>query len=379
MYIHRTLEKYILDFLLSTKKIQIIYGARQTGKSTLARKIVEQSGLKTLSLNGENPRQTQILTSRSPEQYKLYFSGYQLLFIDEAQYIPQIGEILKLIYDHLNLKILVTGSSSFHIAEHTSEPLTGRKLTYILYPFSLSEIKQIYSPVQILENLETILIYGLYPEIFLTQNLTLKQKLLLELTDAYLFKDIFTLFYIKNPDKIRRLLQLLAFQVGQLVSVAELASSLELSSETVLRYIELLEKAHIIFRLLPYGKNLRKQMKKKFKVYFTDIGIRNAVIEDFRPFDLRQDKGNLWENFIIAEMIKRSGNQLKNDRFYYWRNYSGAEMDLVQVSTDGKITAYEIKLSQTRKAPPRAWADAEPQAGFYVINQSNFPTFLLSE
>ncbi len=376
MYIHRTLEKYILDFLLSTKKIQIIYGARQTGKSTLAQQIINQSKLKTLSINGENPRQVQILTSKSTEQYKLYFSDYQLLFIDEAQYIPQIGEILKLIYDHLDLKILVTGSSSFHIAEHTSEPLTGRKLTYTLYPFSLSEIKQIYSPLQISENLENILIYGLYPEIFLTKNIALKQKLLLELTDAYLFKDIFTLFYIKKPDKIRRLVQMLAFQTGQLVSVAELASSLQLSSETVLRYIELLEKAHIIFRLLPYGKNLRKQMKKKFKVYFNDIGIRNAIIEDFRPFDLRQDRGNLWENFIIAEIIKLSSNRLRNDRFYFWRNYSGAEVDLVQVSTNGKITAYEIKLTQSRKSPPRSWTETEPNAHFSVINQSNFLSVL---
>jgi predicted AAA+ superfamily ATPase len=377
MIIPRQLEKNILDKLKSSNKAIIIYGARQVGKTTLVNEIIKKTNFKVLRINADEKTHVDILSSRDLSKLKLLTSGYDLLFIDEAQRIENIGINLKLLIDNYpNLKIIVTGSSSFSLANKISEPLTGRAWTYHLYPISFSELSKIFTYFDLESQLEERLIFGSYPEIFKLGNIETKKEYLYNITQSYLYKDILEISTVKNSLKLQQLLKLLSFQVGSQVSLTELGERLELSKDTVARYIDLLEKSFIIFRLKGFSRNLRKEITKMDKIYFWDVGIRNAVIGNFNYLKDRNDLGALWENFLITERIKKIRYKNPFVNFYFWRIYTGGEIDLIE--EDGsKLTAYEFKYIKEKALPPPSWTQAYPSAKFSVINKNNYLKFIV--
>jgi predicted AAA+ superfamily ATPase len=274
-----------------------------------------------------------------------------------------------------DLRIIATGSSSLELANKASEPLTGRKKVFHLLPFSLEEIKLEKNKFELGELLEEMLIFGMYPEVYLTKAHPDKRDLLNEIGESYLFKDVLMLGNVKYTVKIRDLLRLLAYQVGSEVSVHELTKQLGLNRDTVERYIDLLEKAFVIFRLSAFNRNLRKEISKMDKIYFYDNGIRNMVIDNLNPLVLRNDSGPLWENFIISERRKQLFYQGKTAQTYFWRTYTGAEVDYVEES-NGSLSGFEIKLSKKTCKAPILWVN-EYKAGVQLINQSNYLDWLL--
>lgn len=374
--ITRAIIQNLKNDLLHSNKIIVLYGARQTGKTTLADQIISSFEGRVLKINAHELKYIDIFSSRDFNKMNLLVDGQDLLFIDEAQRIPDIGINLKILHDALpELKILVTGSSSFDLAGKISEPLTGRTITYTLYPFSLAEIRTQKSIFEIMDNFENLLIYGMYPGVHLITNAMGKEKQLTELSTAYLFKDIFELSSVRNPSVFRQLLRLLAFQTGSEVSIPELSRNLNISQETVNNYIDLLEKAFIIFRLGGYSRNLRKEVTKRNKIYFWDTGIRNSVINNFSHFEYRTDTGALWENFIIAERLKYQAYSNINVNPYFWRTYTGAEVDYIE-ERNGKLSAFEIKLKNKRASAPKTWIENYGN-DFSIIHPDNFHEFLL--
>ncbi|MFH1841001.1 MAG: ATP-binding protein [Candidatus Shapirobacteria bacterium] len=302
-----------------------------------------------MSINADQTKYFDLLASRDLGKLKLLAAGYQLLFIDEAQRIPEIGLNLKILADNLpDLKVIATGSSSFDLANKVSEPLTGRVWTYTLYPISLAELKSLYSPFELNEHLEEYLIYGSYPEVLTLASWQKKRQLLAEIEKSSLYKDALELTTIKYARKIKNLLKLLAFQIGSEVSLTELSASLNLSREAVERYLDLLEKSFVIFRLSGFSRNLRKEVSKMDKFYFYDLGIRNEVVDNFKPLADRNDCGQLWENFLMIERKKylAYGNFLAST--YFWRTHTGAEIDYVE-EKEGRLFGYEFKWG--RRAP----------------------------
>ena len=375
MYISRTTEKYLLKRLINKNKISVIYGARQTGKTTIAKQIIKLSKLKTLSINSDLYDYFEFFEKPNTQDLNGLLSGYELLYIDEAQEFPNIGKVLKIIYDEFkDIKVLVTGSSSFSLSGAISEPLTGRKTEYILFPLSIQEIKQERNIVELKELVKKILIYGTYPDVFLEDNFKDKQENLIEVTRSYLYKDLLALATIKYPHKLKQITKLLAYQIGAPVSINELAKNTSLSFETVERYLDLLEKSFVIFRLSGFSSNMRKTIRKQDKFYFYDLGVRNAVIENFKDIDQRNDKGQLWENFVILEMRKKMNNNRILASQYFWKTYDGAEIDLVE-EKQGNICAYEIKYSKIRNKPPASWSENFKDASFDTITINNFHKF----
>jgi uncharacterized protein len=298
-----------------------------------------------------------------------------MVIIDEAQRVNDIGLVLKVLYDELpHLKVIATGSSSFDLANKTAESLTGRKQVFHLLPFALGEIAQDMNNYELDRKLEEILVYGLYPEVY-TGNTRQKRNILGDICESYLFKDVLQLTKVKYTTKIRDLLRLLAFQVGQQVSVNELTQKLSLNRETIERYIDLLEKSFVIFRLPAYSRNLRNEVSKMDKIFFYDTGIRNYLIDNLKPLDHRIDTGNLWENFIVAERRKQLFYQQQNVQCYFWRTYSGSEIDYVEEGENG-LSGYEIKLSKTKVSVPKLWQEVY-QGGFQLINRSNYLDLLM--
>ncbi len=375
------IKRYIIDELLdklkNSNKIIIIYGARQVGKTTLAKEILKRSEFKTLAINGDEKKYDDILSSQDLDKLKSLVSGYELLFIDEAQRLENIGVNLKILHDNMpGLKIMVTGSSSFDLANKIKEPLTGRTWTYTLYPLSFLELAPDLNAYELTNKLEQFLIYGSYPEVYTLPNAADKRKLLAEITSSYLYKDILELESIRKSDKISKLLKLLAFQIGQEISVRELADSLEMSAITVIRYMDLLEKAYVIFRLSACSKNLRKEISKKDKVYFYDLGIRNAIIDNFNELSERTDSGSLFENLLISERLKRNDYRGVPAQRYFWRVYTGAEIDYIEENA-GVYSAYEFKLSKNKARRPDSFLKVYQNASFEVINKNNFLDFVL--
>lgn len=375
MYISRTIEKYLLGRLINKNKISVIYGARQTGKTTIAKRIIELSNLNTLSINSDLYDYFDYFEKPNLQDLKGLLSGYELLYIDEAQEFSNIGKVLKIIYDEFKeIKVLVTGSSSFSLSSAISEPLTGRKTEYILFPFSIQEIKQEKNIVELKEIVKKILVYGSYPDVYLEDNFKDKQENLLEVTRSYLYKDLLALATIKYPHKLKQITKLLAYQIGSPVSVNELAKNTSLSSETVERYLDLLEKSFVIFRLSGFSSNMRKTIRKQDKFYFYDLGVRNAVIENFKDINQRNDKGQLWENFVILEMRKKMNNNRILASQHFWRTYDGAEIDLVE-QKEGDIHAFEIKYNKSRNKPPSSWSENFKDYTFNTITINNFYNF----
>mgnify|MGYP001580070273 FL=1 len=377
MKIWRALTSEIKEKLHQSDKIIILYGPRQVGKTTLCKDIMRESGLHTLYINANEAQYSEALSSRDAKKLTDLTVGYELLIIDEAQRVRDIGINLKILSDaHTGVKIIATGSSSFELANKISEPLTGRHWTYFLYPIAELERKHHWNDFELASTLEDRLVWGSYPETF---SLAGEERMsyLRTLASDYLYKDILALQDVRHANKIRDLLKLLAFQIGNQVSLSELASSLEMSKETVARYIDLLEKTFVLFRLAGFSRNLRKEITKTQKYYFYDVGLRNSVIDNFKSLTDRADTGVLWKNFLFMERVKRNAYHKAHVSPYFWRTYTGAEIDYVE-EEEGSLRGYEFKWGDRPKRPsaPRAWVSAYPDAAYNVINRENYLDFI---
>lgn len=366
-----------IDALAKPGKVLVIYGPRRTGKTTLLNHYLEECGLKYKLDNGDNIQIREVLSSSDFDQIKAYAAGYELIAIDEAQRIPEVGQGLKILVDQVpGLKVIATGSSSFDLSYQIGEPLTGRKTTIRLYPFSQEELLKLHNTFELQQELPKTLIYGTYPEVYLTDNLHEKQIALDELAQSYLLKDILAVEHIKRPKLLMDVLKLLAFQIGSLVSYNEIGRQLGIDTKTVIRYIDLLEWSFVIFRLGGFSRNLRKEISKKQKIYFTDNGIRNAVIAQYQNLSFRNDQGQLWENFVMSERKKYLHYRLLHGNSYYWKTYDGKEIDLVE-ERDNRLTAYEIKWKPGKgEQPPKVWREEYPGSGYHVIHPDNYLQFV---
>ncbi len=371
--IPRTVEKTILKYLWKGKII-IIYGARQVGKTTLVKTIIKNLSLQSsIYLNcDENDIRQMFIHANTSTQLKEIIGNRKLVVIDEAQRIPDIGLKLKLLVDAFpSQQIIATGSSSFDLANTIVEPLTGRNISFWLYPFSISEIQTIYSSTEIHRILETFLIYGTYPAVIKAASFEEKQTNVSYIANNYLYKDIFKFQGLKASTVVTKLLQALALQIGSEVSYNELAGLLGIAKETVASYINLLEQAFVIFTLPPFSNNKRKELHKLRKIYFYDTGIRNALINNFNPISLRNDIGQLWENYSISERQKKWFWLTDKPNFYFWRTYDQQEVDLIEEKM-GKIGAFEIKWKNARLKPPKAWRESYPKSHWTNITKDNF-------
>ncbi len=377
--ISRIYEAVLTEQMQLDNRVLVIYGPRQVGKTTLMHLILQKYAGKTLEINADDIDYTSVLSSRSLQKMRQLVDGFDLLFIDEAQRIPDIGINLKILHDSLpNLKIVVTGSSSFELANKIQEPLTGRSWTFQLMSIGISELATQYNRFELNQMLEDRLIFGSYPALFAIENRQLKTNYLQEITRSYLYKDVLALGSIRYPPKMRDLTRLLAYQIGSEVSLNELANTLQISKETVQSYIDLLEKTFVVFRLSGYSKNLRKEIKRSDKIYFYDLGIRNAVIENFLPLENRNDGGALWENFLILERLKTQTYRRMGANRFFWRTYTGAELDYLE-ERNGQLTGFEFKFNQKTVAAPKVWQETYPDAIFHSINRDNYLDFLLEE
>ncbi len=375
MIIARRLEETIMS-KIGTNKVIVILGTRRVGKTYLIHKICDQYTGKKLILNAEDFDVQEVLQKRTVANYQRLINDTTLLIIDEAQVIPEIGSILKLMIDsHPQLTIIATGSSSLDLVNTTGEPLTGRQYTYNLYPVSQLELGS--DPIKIKGDLDTRLIVGSYPEIFQLTTTKEHELYLKELIRSYLLKDILSYSGIKHADKLIDLLRLIAYQIGAEVSYNEISNKLGINKITVEHYLDLLQKVFILFKLPSYSTNQRNEISKGVKWYYYDNGIRNAVIGDFRSPYLRNDIGILWENYIISERIKANSYKQEDRQIYFWRNYLQREIDLIEIE-NGQIHAYEIKFSNDNKAKlPLAFKSAYPESTFHIINADNYLEFIL--
>jgi uncharacterized protein len=368
MGILRTLGNTILPYLESKKAI-IITGARQVGKTTLIEMLCEEK--KTLWLTGDDPVDRNNLASIHKLQLLQMVATYDYLVIDEAQRIDNIGLTAKMIIDNAMVKqLFLSGSSALDLANKTKESLTGRKWEFNLYPLSWVELVNEYTFLQAKNDLPNYLLYGTYPEVLTTK--FKKEIILKNLTNSYLYKDILELMNIKKPDLLSKLIQALALQIGNEVSYNELSILLQVDRQTIISYIDLLEKCFVVFRLLPYHTNQRKELTQKPKIYFYDVGVRNAVLQNFQNINTRNDIGALWENYCIAERIKKMHYQETDTKFYYWRNTAQAEIDLIEIH-DNEIYAYEIKWSAKQKVKfSKSFTDLYQPKKTIAINSENF-------
>lgn len=356
-------------------KIIIIYGARRVGKTTLAKEILAKYKDQGSYFNCEVLSVQEALAKPEPKMIKDYLGNAKLIVLDEAQRIKNIGLILKVFIDaYPETQILATGSSSFDLANKINEPLTGRKIVFDLYPFSLSEIKN-GGVARINAGLEKILRYGVYPEVFIAPE-DVAFKRLNEIASSYLFKDVLNFEGIKKSSVVAKLLQLLALQLGNEVSFSELANRLNINRLTVEKYVNILEQCFIIFRLNSFGRNLRHEITKSVKIYFYDLGIRNNLINNFNPLEIRNDAGFLWENFCVLERMKRNHYRDVFSNNYFWRTYDQKEIDYIE-EREGKLFAYEFKFSKEAIKAPVKFLEAYPNSEFKTINRDNYPEFLL--
>ncbi len=377
MYIIRAIEQNIINDLKTKNEIIVVYGARQVGKTTLIKQIINKINLKTLQINAEELKYQSVFSSRDLATMQALVEGYQLLFIDEAQSIENIGINLKILHDaHPTLKIIVSGSSSFELSNQITEPLTGRTKTYMLYPLAFLELQNLYNTFELQEHINQALILGGYPKLYTIQNRKEKITHLSELASSYLYKDVLQFVRVKHSKKLYDLLRLLAFQIGSTVSIYELATSLKTSSETIDRYIDLLEKSFIIFRLSGFSKNLRKEISKQDKIFFYDLGIRNSIINNFSSIENRTDVGQLWENFLLLERKKKTAYKQHQKSIYFWRTYTGAELDYVE-EYEGKLVGYEFKWGTKTPKAPKSWLENYKTASFEYVNKENFLDFIL--
>lgn len=357
-------------------KILIIVGARQTGKTTLSLDLIKSiPQAKTIIFNCDNPTDREQLANKNLDYLKQLMGDNKVIFIDEAQKVENIGQTLKLLVDYYKNKkqIIVTGSSSFNLLHSTQEPLTGRKYVFRLFPLSLEEIYPDKNYLKLIKGLESLMIFGCYPEVVSQRSFVDKKELVKELSLSYIYKDVLGFQEVKGPDVLARLLKSLALQIGSQVSYNELSNTVQIDKKTIERYIDILEKNHIIFKLNPYTKNKRREISKLKKIYFYDTGIRNAIINNFNFTDSRNDTGALWENFIISERMKFLSYHKYDRELYFWRTYDGNEIDLIEEESN-RLCGYEIKLSplkKNRKKKDILWLDS-----YKLISKENLKGFV---
>ena len=361
---------------LKPNKVVLVFGARRVGKTLLVKEILAKVNEPVLILNGEDINVHDKLAIRSVENYKQILGTYKLLYIDEAQKIPEIGEKLKLMIDEIDgLKIIISGSSSFDIHKDAGEPLTGRKYTFNLYTFSENEYNQIENSISKIDRLSERLVFGNYPELLHLPDRQDKVDYLNEMISSYLLKDILVYEHIKNSQKIFNLLRLIAFQIGEEVSLQELGIQLGISKNTVEKYLDLLNKVFILHKVEGFSRNLRKEITKNSRWYFLDNGIRNAVIANFNPVHARNDIGALWENYMISERLKYQSYKRISSNNYFWRTYEQQEIDWVE-EREGSLFGYEFKWKEDKFKIPTQWKSAYPGASFELINVNNFNEWL---
>ena len=372
----RDLHQIILDRCFKNKAI-ILLGARQVGKTTLLKHITNNLRDDVLYLNCDEPQTVVALTNRNIKELKMLIGSNRVMIIDEAQKVDNIGLTIKIVVDNFpDVQVIATGSSAFELRNRLNEPLTGRKFEYLMFPISTSEIYKSEGYINVQNLLETRLIYGSYPDIL--SNVGNSQELLRTLADSYLYKDILASDNLRRPEILDRLLKALAFQIGSEVSYNEIAQTIGSDAKTVERYIDLLEKCFIIFRLNGLSRNLRNELKKSKKVFFYDNGIRNAVIQQFAPVQMRNDMGALWENFFISERIKRNHYHQNYCNTYFWRTKTQQEIDYIEES-DGEMTIFEMKWNAKKgRTPfPDAFLQSYPVKDSVVVTPENYLDYLL--
>jgi len=377
MFIQRDVQAKIEKNLFKGKIIRI-YGLRRTGKTTLAKAILEKYGKSDAYFNCEIIRHKTVFESLDVDNIKNYFGDSKLVVLDEAQNISQIGLMLKLMIDTFpEIQIIATGSSSFDLANQTGEPLVGRAFTYTVFPFSLAELKNNFTVPQLLNMQENLLTFGSMPNVF-TQKQSEKRDYLDEITSSYLYKDILEYENVKSSGVLIKLLKALALQIGSEVSFRELARLLDISPQTVEKYIYLLEKSFILFHLSSLSRNVRNELKRSIKIYFWDLGVRNSLLQNFLPLENRSDIGALWENFCICERLKQQTvGEFFNLNNYFWRTTTQQEIDYIE-EKDGIFTAFELKWSSKKQAQiPELFAKAYPNHVYKVINKENWLDLLV--
>lgn len=364
----------IKNWLFKGKTLLLI-GPRQVGKTTLVKTLLSENN-NTLFLDGDDSEVRELLSKNNKKLLERVIGNAKMVFIDEAQRINNIGLTAKIIHDNFKeVQLILSGSSVLDLNQAVSESLTGRKITFHLYPLSYQELSLKHNFLEMREDLENRILFGNYPDIVVQKG---NEKLLLkELTESYLYKDILALSNIKKPEILHKLVQALAYQIGSEVSLNEMANLLGISKETVASYIELLEKAFVVFSVRSFSRNLRNEIKANRKIYFYDTGVRNAVINNFNPLQLRNDKGALWENYLIAERIKFNHYRNHFYQFYFWRTTEQQEIDWIE-ETDGQISAYEFKWQNAAKAKlTKTFANAYPNHTFKAIDKENYWEFVM--
>ena len=368
-----------LERLVAPGKVVVVYGPRRVGKTTLIRRYVRQYDRDAFVVTGEDVTVREYLESQSLAKLRAFVGGRRTLIVDEARYVRQIGLNLKLLADHVEgLRIIATGSSSFDLARQTGEPLTGRKYTLLLLPLAQLELQEVEGAHETRAHLEMRLIYGSYPEVVLMESNEDREMYIKELVASYLFKDVLQLEGIRHTGKLLRLLQLIAFQIGREVSVADLGTQLGMNRNTVDRYLDLLEKAYVIYSRQGFSRNLRKEITKSRRYCFYDNGIRNGLIGNFNALSLRDDAGALWENYILVERLKYNLYTGRLAESYFWRTYDRQEIDLVE-EWGGRLYAAEMKWSPRSAArTPGGWRQAYPDSAFQVVHRENYLDFITS-
>lgn len=374
--IQRSIQPLIGSQLRSNKVILLV-GARRVGKTVLMTQLAESFDGSTLLLNGDDLSTAELLNDRRVASYKRWLGNTELLLIDEAQVIPDVGRSLKLLIDSFpSLTIFATGSSSFDLANRAGEPLVGRLLTHTLYPLAQLELSATETFLQTRDYLPERLIFGNYPDVVTMKDTNDRIDYLKSMVSSYLLKDILLFEQVRNSHKMLQLLQLIAYQVGSEVSNDELSRQLQIDRSTVVRYLDLFTKVFILFRLSGYSHNLRKEVTKSSKWYFFDNGIRNALINNFSLPTQRNDMGALWENYLVSERLKRNAYLRSQAIPYFWRTYDQQELDWVE-EADGQLGAFEMKWNTNRVRFPRAFQTAYPSASLSVVNPDNYLDFIM--
>ena len=370
--IPRIVESQVAAYL-RPNRVVVLLGPRRVGKTFLIDRILRKTEEEYILLNGEDVATRELFTRRSTTALTRMLNGKLFLVIDEAQKIPDIGNALKLMVDTIaGLKVMITGSSAFDVENYTGEPLTGRKMTFKLFSIAEEELDKVIDPLQKVDQLHSSLVYGNYPELLQLHTETEKHLYLRELLNSYLLKDILTFETIRNSDKLVALLRLIAFQVGSEVKTSEIAKTLQISRNTVDKYLDLLTKVFIITKVGGFSRNLRKEVARSNRYYFLDNGVRNILAGNLNPIHLRDDMGALWENYLVSERIKYQNYHHQLSYNYFWRTYDQQEIDWVE-DRGGKLYGYEFKWNpKKRPKAPAGWTRAYPTARFAVVNPDNY-------
>ena len=370
-----------LETMLKPGRVWMLFGARRVGKTRLVEDyLAAQDAERWFTAHAEDNDVAELLSSRSAARFRQAFSGYDGFFLDEAQSVPDAGLALKLIVDLFpKIKVIVTGSSAFRLDQLLRQPLTGRRSLHYLHPVTVNEISDWRGPTAPTGLLPDLLTYGSYPEVLLTGPPKERRDYLRQLVEDYLFQDILAFDQIRNARKLRDLTTLVAHQIGSELSLNELANALQINKGTVERYLDLLEKSFVLFRVDGFSRNLRKEVTKTKRYYFTDNGIRNAVINQFQPLELRPDRGSLWENFFVNERRRLLDYERHDVHDYFWRTYDQQEIDRIEVDAVDRIQAYECKWSPKSRRVPIAWKSAYPEAEFHFVTPKNFMLHLNRE